>query len=139
MITIRIVSWVHMLWGLTMIWLNAVPRPFGSLEPFLQHLPPTTLGVILVILSIVALLGSHNAHKLRRSGMVWAAPLSAVPQQFALFWGVAWAVLVLMEKFDARTLYGCEYQTILAIFHFIGLKQLYAAAIIETEVGHAPK
>ncbi|MGD9726054.1 MAG: hypothetical protein AB7L09_21235 [Nitrospira sp.] len=138
MITVRIVSWIHLCWGITMMTLNYVPRPFGSLEPFLQYLPIWELGIILTVTATLALTATHFPSLFLKRP--WVVPLAAVPQQFALVWGVAWAAntivlsLIYEHTMDVRTWYGASYQMVLAVFHAMGLYNMYKLAIIGTEV-----
>ena len=138
MVTIRIVSWIHLCWGTTMLALDYVPRPFGSLEPFLQFMPVRELGVFLVVTALLALTATHWPRIYVKWPMV--VPLAAVPQQALLVWGVAWAILTIFGGEthtwleEARTWYGCSYQTVLATFHMTSMYQMYKLAMIKSEV-----
>lgn len=130
---IRIISWIHLAWGLSMLafWALgvAMPRPFGSLEAYLAYLSAPALGACLFATSLLSFTALHMGRE-----WPWAMALGVVPQQLVLLWGVLWSVLALVEGwaegpgFDPRTWLGCSYLTVLSVYHGLAIARVYGVA-----------
>lgn len=132
MAAIRIVSWIHGLWGASILCFPLIgtemPRPFGSQEAFLTYMPPWVMASIM--------LGSALACRLILRAFPekhWLVIAGVVPQQLILLWGVAWGLLLFVEaliswEFDPRGWLGLCYLTALSWFHAREIATLYARA-----------
>ena len=134
---IKMVSWIHLLWGLSMVALGQVPRPFGQLEAFLVIVdavgyPTWLLGAVFITSGLFALAAMRFAPRLQAHPHI--VPLALMPQQLLLTIGVIFSGEQLLATFDSRIWYAACTQIVFAAFHAIGMYRLYQAVIIEANL-----
>ena len=135
---IKMVSWIHLVWGLSMIVLGVVPRPFGQLEAFLIILdnlgwPVTVLGVVFCLSGLISIVTLRYTYKFRKRPHF--VPMALMPQQLLLTVGILFFFeQIFLTGFDARLWYSGCIQVIFGTFHGIGMYHLYRAVIIEAQM-----
>lgn len=124
MTAIWIICWVDALWGLSLLLMPDIPRPFGGLESYMQYLPDRWVGVLFLIVSVLPVI-AVNARPESYSFLA----VSIIPQQLMLFWGAAWPLVVLVfDGWNARMWLGECYLIVLAMFHFLELGRIFELA-----------
>lgn len=134
---IKMVSWIHLVWGISMIVLGVVPRPFGQLEAFLQILddlgwPVPLLGAVFCLSGLVSIVTLRYTYKFRKRPHF--VPMALMPQQLLLTVGILFFCKeIILDGFDARLWYSGCIQVVFGAFHGIGMYHLYRAVIIEAQ------
>ena len=128
MTSIRLVSYIHGLWGASLLVIgDSVPRPYAALEPFLTYMPSQVVGYLFLVSAVIPILiDNYCDHGNRRNLFLFA--LSVLPQQLILYWGVAWGGWVMFVEFDPRTWLSWTYTVVLAFAHSRGAVYLYSKA-----------
>lgn len=107
---IRLVSVVHVLWGICLVMLP-VPRPFGALEPFFALVSPFWVGVSFIIAGSLPLL----ALRIR-----WFTCLlcAVAPQQMVLAYGLIVSSIDAATSHDVRVIMALCYLGPMTFYHF---------------------
>lgn len=117
MTAIRLISAIHALWGLSILLMPHLPRPFGGLEPFLPYLSETNVGVLFLASALAPIIVALCKPPLIGPGRRWCA-ISVLPQEGILFWGVYWNFVQYLEfGFDARLWLSHCYFLVFAAAH----------------------
>lgn len=111
MTAIRMVSIIHILWGLCLLILPA-PRPFGALEPYFSLIPPVLVGALFLIGGTLPLLAIH----LRAFRCLACA---VAPQQLILFYGTSITIIDVVTTFDVRSVLALCYLAPMTVSHFL--------------------
>lgn len=135
---IKLVSWVHLLWGFSMISFGLVPRPFGQLEAFLTFIDATgyslvSLGVVFVASASLAIFSLNYAEWFENYTHV--LPMTLMPQQLLLTIGVLYSSdLLLFHGFDLRIWYTLCPQLVFFSFHAKSIYALYKELLLKAKV-----
>lgn len=115
MTTIWIVSVIHILWGLSLLFVpeSYVPRPFGQLEPYFHVLSIKASGLILCATAVLPFFSWLTWRGRWPLGLL----LAIIPQQAMLFYAVGWELDALGESIDGRPWLSFCLQSTLTIFH----------------------
>lgn len=110
---IYLVCMVHLLWGLCLLFMPAVPAPFGAFLPYLTYLNEKELGFVFTVTALlppfVIVCRSGTCH--------W---LLLAPQQIVLFYGILWSLgQVLFISLDPRILLVLAYTVPMTLVHFV--------------------
>lgn len=120
---IRFAAWFHVSFGVSILVVFPLlsvemPRPFGSMEAYLQFMPAWVMATGFIIA------GSFSAAAVRlRSRWPWLLVAFAIPQQLILLWGFFWGLGMLIEtawvghEFDSRGWLGVCQLTGLSYYH----------------------
>jgi hypothetical protein len=123
-------SVLHIGYGMSVILMSSVPRPFGNLEPLFAVLPVRVAGVVLVMCALLPFVG------IVWPGRHWARWCSAwtVPQEMILFWSATWAMHMLLERWDGRTFLSGFFLFVLAAFHTRDVLKLHELMLLYRKV-----
>lgn len=131
---IKVVSWIHLLWGLTMLLTGEVPSLFGQLEVFLVFIDfvgwsVNVLGAVFTVSGLSAILTCRYAPRL------WfvphAIPVLLLPQQLLLTAGLMYAIeLLVWYGYDVRALYAGIVQLVFCTFHMRVMYEIYRAKLL---------
>lgn len=125
MVAIWIVSAIHLWWGFCLLILVDVPRPFGSLEPYLLVADQKAVGVILMCSGTLPLLYFTKWFR--------CFVCLTIPQQLILTWSLA-LTFVDATSFDSRSLLALGYVLPLTIAHFSEMIMLFSRLILVEKV-----
>lgn len=130
---IKLISWIHLLWGLSLIFLGINTRPFGQLEAFLVlaehwYIPLFWVGIAFAGSGMCVILMLQNTARFHKLPIL--VPMAMLPQQVLLLISLFFAVHDVWYKFDDRIWYAGITQSVFAGFHTIGMYVLYKVAII---------
>lgn len=138
---IRLVSWIHFLWGLSMVLIGIIPRPFGQLEAFLlmgdyYRLPVPIIGSAFVASGFISILTLSNLSRLMLVSH-HLVPSMLMPQQLLLTVGALFSLYQLMQGFDARIWYAGIVQGVFCYFHAVSVYELYKLSLINKKIKDA--
>lgn len=133
---VKMISWIHLLWGLSLMIIGIQSRPFGQLEAFLFFADALKIsyfwiGILFAVSGTTSIVVLHYSKRFYTQPVL--LPLALLPQQFILFASLTFAVTNGLSDYgvDDRIWYAGVTQIFFAWFHARGMYDLYKVAIID--------
>lgn len=136
---VKMISWIHLVWGLSLILIGIQSRPFGQLEAFLFIADKFDadyfwVGLLFATSGAVSIVSLFFIVKFYTRPIL--LPLMLLPQQFILIASLTFAIAdgIRSHGLDDRIWYAGVTQAFFAWFHARGMYDLYKVALIDRTI-----